>query len=77
MYTKDQALEKINSDRFQIEEKIDKFLAENYRGEEISINLNEFDWKLCDEMMDLYQKAGWSVRPPNMNPDNARILYFR
>jgi len=76
MYTKQQALDKINSDQFQIEMKIDKFLKENYRGEEISINLNEYDWTLCDKMMDLYKGEGWSVRPPNINPDNARILYF-
>jgi hypothetical protein len=56
--------------------KIDKFLKENYRGEEISINLNEYDWALYYKMMDLYKGEGWSVRLPNINPDNARILYF-
>ena len=76
MYTKQEALDKINSEQFQIEIKIDKFLKENYKGKEIAINLNEYGWALCDKMMDLYKSQGWSVRAPNINPDNARILYF-
>jgi hypothetical protein len=76
MYTKQEALDKINSEQFQIEIKIDKFLKENYKGEEIAINLNEYGWALCYKMMDLYKSQGWGVRLPNINPDNARILYF-
>ena len=77
MYTKAQATERINSDRFQIELKIDTFLKEHYVGEEICINLDEYGWDLYTEMENLYTAAGWNVRPPNINPNNAKIMYFK
>lgn len=77
MYTRAEAQEKIESSKFQIEEFIDKELKERFRGEEISINLDEFPADAFHHAEGLYREQGWSVRYPNMNPDNHQILYFK
>ncbi|RUP37981.1 MAG: hypothetical protein EKK63_13830 [Acinetobacter sp.] len=77
MYTRAEAQEKIKSPNFQIEEFIDKELKERFRGEEISINLVTFPSDAFYYAEELYRKQGWSVRHPNMNPDNLQILYFK
>lgn len=77
MYTKEQALEKFNSEAVQIELHIDAQLEANYRGKELCVELREFSELSISNAMKQYQAVGWSVRPPNMNPDGtAKFLYF-
>jgi hypothetical protein len=77
MYTRAEAQDKIDSPKFQIEEFIDKELKERFRGEEISINLDAFPSDAFHYAETLYRQQGWTVRYPNMNPDDHRILYFK